>query len=139
MVTPEMTRRAGVSRGVIFRGQGEVGAKLKLNTDMRLAPFNLDLLEISSSEFSCEYGRSRVKYLRKVLPDGEVPQHLFEHFPCADKVFMVVPKIMIFIENLCFRLFLEGVRCKRRKNSLRNFVGGQAESALRVISRGNIG
>ena len=50
-----MTRRAGVSRRVIFRGQGEVGAKLKLNTDMRLAPFNLDLLEISSYEFSWEY------------------------------------------------------------------------------------
>ena len=50
-----MTRRAGVSRRVIFRGQGEVGAKLKLDTDMRLAPFNLDLLKISSYEFSWEY------------------------------------------------------------------------------------
>ena len=46
-----MARRAGVSRGVIFRGQGEVGAKLKLNTDVRLAPFNVDLLWISSYEF----------------------------------------------------------------------------------------
>ena len=47
----EVTRRAGVSRRVIFRGQGEVGAKLKLDTDVRLALFNLDLLEISSYEF----------------------------------------------------------------------------------------
>ena len=47
-----MTRRAGVSRRVIFRGQGEVCAKLKLDTDVRLAPFNLDLLEISPYEFS---------------------------------------------------------------------------------------
>ena len=67
-----MTRRAGVSRRVIFRGQGEVGAKLKLSTDMRLAPFNLDLLEISSYEFSWEYVWSRVKYLRNVLSEGEV-------------------------------------------------------------------
>ena len=95
-----MTRRAGVSRRVIFRGQGEVGAKLKLNTDVRLAPFNLDLLEISSYEFYWGYGRSRVKYLRKVLPEGEVPQNSFEHFPSWIKVFMVVPKIMNFIENL---------------------------------------
>ena len=29
---------------------------------------------------------------------------------------MVAPKIMIFTENLGFRLFLESVRCKRRKN-----------------------
>ena len=43
-----------------------------------------------------------VKYLRKVLPEGEVLQNLFEHFPSCDKVFMVAPKIMIFIENLCF-------------------------------------
>ena len=75
-----MTRRAGVSRRVIFRGQGEVGAKLKPSTDVRLATFNLDLLEISSYEFSWEYVWSTVKYLRKVLPDGEVPQNLFEHF-----------------------------------------------------------
>ena len=68
-----MTRRAGVSRRVIFRGQGEVGAKLKLDTDVRLAPFNLDLLQISSYEFSWGYGRSIVKYLRKVLPEREVP------------------------------------------------------------------
>ena len=52
---------------------------------------------------------------------------------------MVAPKIMIFIENLCFRLILERVRCWMRENSLREFVDGQAESALRVISRGNIG
>ena len=51
-----MTRGAGVSRRVIFRGQGEVGAKLKLDTGMRSAPFNLDLLEISSYEFSWGYG-----------------------------------------------------------------------------------
>ena len=113
-----MTRRAGVSRRVIFRGQGEVGAKLKLDTDMRLAAFNLDLLGISSYEFSWGYGRSIVKYLREVLPEGEVPQNLFEHFPGDVKVFMVAPKIMIFTGNLCFRLFLERVRCKRRDNSL---------------------
>ena len=47
-----MTRRAGVSRRIIFRGQGEVGAKLKLDTHITFAPFNLDLLEISSYEFS---------------------------------------------------------------------------------------
>ena len=95
-----MTRRAGVSRRVIFRGQGEVDAKVKLNTDVRLAPFNMDLLEISSYEFSSGYERSTVKYLRKVLPEGEVLQNSFEHFPSGDKVFMVAPKIMIFIENL---------------------------------------
>ena len=110
-----MTRRAGVSRGVIFRGQGEVCAKLKLNTNMQLAFFNLDLLEISSCKFSWGYGRSIVKYLRKVLTEGEVPQNLFEHFPNWVKVFMVAPKIIIAIENLCFRLFLERVRCKRRE------------------------
>ena len=76
----------------------EVGAKLKLNTDIRLAPFNLDLLQISSYEFSWEYVWSTVKYFRKVLPDGEVPQNLFEHFPNWAKVFMVAPKIMIFIK-----------------------------------------
>ena len=43
------------SQRAIFRGQGEVGAKLKLSTDVRLAPFNLDFLEISSYEFSSEY------------------------------------------------------------------------------------
>ena len=52
---------------------------------------------------------------------------------------MVALKIMIFIENLGFNLFLKRVRCKKRENSLGEFVGGQAESALRVISRGNIG
>ena len=52
---------------------------------------------------------------------------------------MVVPKTMIFTENLCFQLFLERVRCNRRENPLREIVGGQAESALRVISRGIIG
>ena len=134
-----MTRRAGVSRRVIFRGQGEVGTKLKLNTDIRLAPFNLDLLQISSYEFSSGYERSIVKYLRKVLPEGEVPQNLFEHFPSVHTVFMVAPNLMIFIEIICFRLFLERVRCTRRRNSLREFVSGQAESALRIISRGNIG
>ena len=46
-----MTRRAGVSRRVIFRGQGEVGAKLTLDTDVGLLLFNMDLLEISSYEF----------------------------------------------------------------------------------------
>ena len=51
MVTTNLTRRAGVSRRVIFRGQSEVGAKLKLDTDVRLAPFNLDLLEIPSCNF----------------------------------------------------------------------------------------
>ena len=100
-----MTRRAGVSRRVIFRGQGEVGAKLKLSTDLRLAPFNLDFLQISSYEFCWVYGRSIVKYLRKVLPDGEVPQNLFEHFPSDDKVFMVAPKIMIFKGHLWFSCF----------------------------------
>ena len=35
----------------VHRGP-EVGAKLKLDTNVRLAPFNLDLLEISSYEFS---------------------------------------------------------------------------------------
>ena len=35
-----MTRRAGVSRGVIFRGQGEVDAQVGLNTNMANAPFN---------------------------------------------------------------------------------------------------
>ena len=54
-----LTRRAGVSRRVIFRGQGEVGAKLKLNTNITFAPFNLDLLKISSYAFSWGYGRSR--------------------------------------------------------------------------------
>ena len=34
----------------VHRGP-EVGAKLKLNTDMRLAPFNLDLLAIYSYVF----------------------------------------------------------------------------------------
>ena len=76
-----MTRRAGVPRRVIFRGHGEVGAKLKVDTDVRLAPFNLDLPEISSHEFSWGYGSSIVKYLKKTLPEGEVPQNLFEHFP----------------------------------------------------------
>ena len=57
-----------------------------------------------SYEFSWGYVRSIVKYLRKVLPEGEVPQNSFEHFPNARKVFMVAPKIMIFIENLCFSL-----------------------------------
>ena len=109
-----MIRRVGVSRRVIFRGQGEVGAKLKLRTDIRLAPFNLDLLEISSYEFSWGYVWSRVKYLRKVLPEGEVPQNLFEHFPNGNAVFMVGPKIMISIENLCFGLISMRVRCKRR-------------------------
>ena len=52
MVAPKMTRRAGVSRRVIFRGQGEVGMKLKPSTDVRLAPFNLDLLQVFSYEFS---------------------------------------------------------------------------------------
>ena len=113
-----MARRVVVPRKVIFRGQGEVGAKLKLNTNMANAPFNLDLLEISSYEFSSGYERSVVKYLKKFLPEGEVPQNLFEHFPNWIKVFMVTPKIMIFTENLRFRLFLERVRCKRRKNSL---------------------
>ena len=51
-----MIRRAGASRIVIIRGQGEVGAKLKLDTDIRLAPFNLDLQEASSYEFSWGYG-----------------------------------------------------------------------------------
>ena len=83
----------------------EVGAKLKLDTDIRLAPFNLDLLEISSYEISWDYEKSIIKYLRKVLPEREVPQNLFEHFPNYVKVFMVAPKIMIFIENLGFRLF----------------------------------
>ena len=101
-----MTRRAGVSRRVIFRGQGEVGAKVKLGTDITFAPFNLDFLQISSYEFSSGYGIDEVKHLRKVLPEGEVPQNLFEHFPGGDKVFMVARKIMIFIENLCFRLIL---------------------------------
>ena len=32
------------------------------------------------------------KNLRKVLPEGEVPQNLFKHFPNADKVFMEAPK-----------------------------------------------
>ena len=36
----EVTRRAGVSRRIIFRGQGEVDAQVKLDTDGRLAPFN---------------------------------------------------------------------------------------------------
>ena len=111
-----MTRRAGVSRRVIFRGQGEVGAKLKPSTDVRLAPFNLDLLEIFFLQFSWGYGRSIVKYLRKVLPEGEAPQNVFEHFPRCNNAFIVAPKIMIFIENLSFRLFLERVRCKRRSN-----------------------
>ena len=102
-----MACRAGVSRRVIFRGQGEVCAKLKLDTDVRLAPFNLVLLVLSSYEFSWENEYSTVKYLRKVLPKGEVPQNLFEHFPGCFKVFMVAQKIMIFIENLCFRLFLD--------------------------------
>ena len=60
----------------MFRGQGEVGAKLKLSTDVRLAPFNLDLLQISSYEFSWQYVWSTVKYLREVFPAGEVPQNL---------------------------------------------------------------
>ena len=50
-VDTQVFRRAGVSRRVIFRGQGEVGAKLKLSTKVTFAPFNLDLLEISSYEF----------------------------------------------------------------------------------------
>ena len=75
MCQPYMTRRAGVSRRVIFRGQGEVGAKLKLDTDITFARFNLDFVWISSYDFSWEYVWSRVKYLRKVLPEGEVPQN----------------------------------------------------------------
>ena len=78
----------------------------------------MDFLKISSYEFSSGYGGSTVKYLRNVFPEGEASQKLFEHFPNADKVFMVAPKIMIFIENLCVRLFLERVRCKRRETSL---------------------
>ena len=58
----KMTRRAGVSRREIFRGQGEVGAKLKLDTDITFAPFNLDLFRISSYEFSWGNGRDQVKY-----------------------------------------------------------------------------
>ena len=65
---------------------------MKLDTKVTFAPFNLDLLQISSYEFSWEYERSRVKYLRKVLPEGEVTQNLFEHFPNDDKVFMVTTK-----------------------------------------------
>ena len=73
------------------------------------------------------------------MPQGEVPQNLFEHLPGNDKVFIVAPKIMIFIDKLCFRLILERVRYQRRYSPLFAFVGRQAESALRVISRGNIG
>ena len=107
-----MTRRAGVSRRRIFRGQGEVGAKLKLDTNLSFAPLNLDLLEISSYEFSWEYVWSRVIYLRKVVPEGEVPQNLFEHFPNWTKVFMLAPTITIFTDTIGFSLFLECVRCK---------------------------
>ena len=46
-----MTRRAGVSRRLIFRGQGEVCAKLKLETDVRLTPFNLGWFKVSSYFF----------------------------------------------------------------------------------------
>ena len=63
--------------------------------------------------------------MRKVLPEGEVPQKIFEDFPRKDKVFMVAPKIMIFIENLCFRLFLECVRCKRREIRCENSSAGR--------------
>ena len=49
-----------MSRRVIFRGQGEVGTKLKLDTDITFAPFNLDLLEIPSYEFSWGDGRGQV-------------------------------------------------------------------------------
>ena len=38
--THDLSRRAGVSRRVIFRGQGEVDAQVKLDTDGRLTPFN---------------------------------------------------------------------------------------------------
>ena len=34
------------------------------------------------------------------MPEGEVPQNLFDHFPSGIKVFMVAPKITIFTENL---------------------------------------
>ena len=34
----------------------------------------------------------------------------------------VLKKLMIFIEHLCFRLFLERVRCTRRGNLLREFA-----------------
>ena len=108
----------------VYRWQ-QVDAKLKLDTDITFAPFNLDLLEISPYEFSSEYGRSIVKYLRKVLPEGEVPQNLFEHFPSDIKVFMVAPKIMCFIENLSFRLFLECVRCKKRQNRCARSAAGR--------------
>ena len=68
----KMTRRAGVSRRVLFRGHGEVGAKLKLSTDVTFAPFNLDLLEISSYEISSGYERSIVKWLvETACPLGE--------------------------------------------------------------------
>ena len=117
-LSPEMPRRAGLSRRVVFRGQGEVGAKLKLDTDVRLAPFNLDLLEISSYEFSWEYESSKVKDLRTVLSEGEVPQILFKHFPGDDKVFMVAPKNHDFHRKFMFSLVLERVRCTRREDSL---------------------
>ena len=43
--------------------------------------FKLDLLEISSYEFPGAIGGSLIKYLRNVLPEGEVQQNLFGHFP----------------------------------------------------------
>ena len=99
-----MIRRAGVSRRVIFRGQGEVGSKVKPDTDIRLAPFNLDLLQISSYEFSWGYGRDQVNYLRKIFPAGEVPQNSFDHFPGGYKVFMVVTKHHDFHRKPMFSL-----------------------------------
>ena len=59
------------------------------------------------------------------MPEGEVPQNLFEHFPNWVKVFMVMPKIVVFIENLCFRLFLIAVRCKRREICCENSSAGR--------------
>ena len=40
-----------VPRRVIVRSQGAVDAKKKLDTDVRLAPFNLDFLESLSCDF----------------------------------------------------------------------------------------
>ena len=51
-----------VSRRVIFRGRGEVGAESTLDTDIQFALFNLKFLEILSCEFSWGYRQSTEQY-----------------------------------------------------------------------------
>ena len=93
----------------------------ELDTDITLAPFNLDLLEISSYEFSWDYGGSIVKYLSEVFPEGEVPQKSFRHFPRDTKVSMVEPTF-ISCSKVVYTLHVNRAEIIRH-----------AETALRVI------